>query len=183
SDLTLLLAWNERMNLTGARSADDILDRHLADTCALLPHLPPGPGRLVDVGAGAGFLGVGLAILRPDLEGALREPVGKKHAFLRAVGRELALRNLEPRAERLAFHVERDDFAPFDMAVSRATWPPPEWLERARALLRPGGLPAAYEGRAPLALPAGFERIPYRVGVRSGALILGSFPLDAGKRA
>jgi 16S rRNA (guanine527-N7)-methyltransferase len=181
--LQLLLPWNERVNLTGARSADAILDRHLADTFALLPHLPAHPCRLADIGAGAGFLGVGIAILRPDVECILLEPVAKKHAFLRAVARELPLRNLDPRAERLAFHVEREDFVPFDVAVSRATWPPLEWLERARPLLRPGGLAVAYEGREPIALPAGFERASYRIGSRAGSLVLGSFVLDAGKRA
>ena len=60
--LALLLPWNARVNLTGARSAREILDRHLADTFALVPHLPAGAHRLVDVGAGAGFLGVGVAL-------------------------------------------------------------------------------------------------------------------------
>ncbi len=181
--LGLLLSWNERVNLTGARSAAEILKRHLADTFALLPHLPPERCRLADVGAGAGFLGVGVAILRPDVECVLLEPVGKKHAFLRAVVRALGIPNLEPRAERLAFHVDRPDFVPFDVAVSRATWPPLEWLERARGLVCAGGLVVAYEGREPIAVPAGFRRAPYRVGGRSGVLILGSFPLDAGKGA
>jgi 16S rRNA G527 N7-methylase RsmG len=103
----------------------------------------------------------------------LLEPIGKKHAFLRAVARELPLPNLEPRAERLENHLAREDFELFDVAVSRATWPPLEWLDRARALLRPGGLVAAYEGREPVALPTGVSRFTYRVGPRSIALLLG----------
>jgi 16S rRNA (guanine527-N7)-methyltransferase len=170
--LTLLLPWNLRVNLTGARSADEILDRHLADSFALLPHLPADSFRLADVGAGAGFLGVGVAALRPDARCVLLEPVGKKHAFLRAVARELPLPNLEPRAERLEIHLARPDPTLFDVAVSRATWPPLEWLDRARPLLRPGGLAAAYEGREPVALPPGVSRSPYRVGSRAGALLL-----------
>jgi 16S rRNA (guanine527-N7)-methyltransferase len=178
----LLLPWNERINLTGARTAAEVLDRHLADAFALVPHLPAERCRLADVGAGAGFVGVGVAILRPDIHCVLLEPVGKKHAFLRAVSREVGLPNLEPRAERLAFHVERPDFVLFDVAVSRATWPPPEWLEHARALVRPGGLGVAYEGREPLGLPDGCERIPYRAGGRAAALVLRRFPLDAGNQ-
>jgi 16S rRNA (guanine527-N7)-methyltransferase len=170
--LALLLPWNLRINLTGARSADEILDRHLADGFALLPHLPAGPFRLADIGAGAGFLGVAVAVLRPDARCLLLEPIGKKHAFLRAVARELPLPNLEPRAERLELHLARPDFAAFDVAVSRATWPPLEWLDRARPLLRPGGLAAAYEGREPMPLPSGVSRFTYRVGSRSVALLL-----------
>jgi 16S rRNA (guanine527-N7)-methyltransferase len=172
--LALLLPWNERVNLTGARSADEILGRHLADSIALVPHLPAGPFRLADVGAGAGFLGVAIAILRPAAHCVLLEPIGKKQTFLRAVARELPLPNLEPRGERLEVHLASSGFAPFDVAASRATWPPLEWLERARPLLRPGGLAAAYEGREAVALPAGVRRVPYRVGARSGALLLWS---------
>jgi 16S rRNA (guanine527-N7)-methyltransferase len=170
--LALLLPWNLRVNLTGARSADEVLDRHLADAFALLPHLPAGRFRLADVGAGAGFLGVAVAALRPDAHCVLLEPIGKKHAFLRAVARELPLPNLEPRAERLENHLARPELALFDVAVSRATWPPLEWLERAPALLRPGGLAAAYEGREPVALPPGVSRFTYRVGPRAVALLL-----------
>jgi 16S rRNA (guanine527-N7)-methyltransferase len=170
--LALLLPWNLRVNLTGARSADEILERHLADTFALVPHLPAGPFRLVDVGAGAGFLGVGIAVLRPETRCVLLEPIGKKHTFLRAVARELPLANLEPRAERLEAHLASPDFVPYDVAVSRATWPPLEWLERARPLLRPGGLAAAYEGREEAPLPPGVRRVPFRVGSRTGVLLL-----------
>jgi 16S rRNA (guanine527-N7)-methyltransferase len=171
--LALLLPWNERVNLTGARSADEVLDRHLADTLALVPQLPAGAFRLVDVGAGAGFLGIGVAVLRPDAHCVLLEPVGKKHAFLRAAARELPLPNVEARAERLEEHLARPDFTPFDVAASRATWSPLEWLERAMPLLRAGGLAVAYEGRTPAeCLPAGVERVAYQVGARSGALLL-----------
>ena len=170
--LGLLLPWNLRVNLTGARSAGEILERHLADSFALLPQLPGGAIRLADVGAGAGFLGVAVAVLRPDAHCVLLEPIGKKHAFLRAVARELPLPNLEARAERLEIHLARPDFRPFDAAASRATWPPLEWLERAGPLLRPGGLAAAWEGKETVVLPEGVRREAYRVGSRTGALLL-----------
>lgn len=170
--LALLLPWNLRVNLTGARSVDEILERHLGDSFALLPQLPAGALRFIDVGAGAGFLGVGVAALRADVHCVLLEPVGKKHAFLRAVARELPLPNLEPRAERLESHLPSSGFEPCDVAASRATWPPLAWLARARPLLRPGGLAVGYEGREPLELPPGVTRVPYRVGNRAGALLL-----------
>jgi 16S rRNA (guanine527-N7)-methyltransferase len=170
--LALLLPWNLRVNLTGAASAEEVLDRHLADAFALVPHLPAGRFRLVDVGAGAGFVGVAVAVLRPDARCVLLEPVGKKHAFLRAVARELPLPNLEPRAERLEIHAARPEPEGYDVAVSRATWPPLEWLERARALLRPGGIAVAFEGKERPELPRGAERVPYRAGDREAALLL-----------
>ena len=54
----LVLGWGERINLTGARTAEALADEHLADALALLPHLPRGAFRLVDVGSGAGLPGV-----------------------------------------------------------------------------------------------------------------------------
>lgn len=171
--LALLLPWNARVNLTGARGAAEILERHLADAFALVAQLPPDSRRLVDVGAGAGFLGISAAILRPDLHCVLLEPIGKKHAFLRAVVRELALRNLEPRGERLEAHLREPGLAPYDVAVSQATWPPATWLDKARPLLHSGGLAVAFEGREPAEeLPPGTRRLPYRVGARSGVLLV-----------
>jgi 16S rRNA (guanine527-N7)-methyltransferase len=172
SYLALLLPWNARVNLTGARDAGEILDRHLADTFALIPQLPLGAFRLLDVGAGAGFLGVGVAIFRPDAHCVLLEPVGKKHTFLRAVARELPLRNLEPLAERLEAHCGRPGFVRYDVAASRATWPPAEWLERARAVVRLGGLAVAFEGREPAPLAPGVRRVPYGFGERRASLLL-----------
>jgi 16S rRNA (guanine527-N7)-methyltransferase len=168
--LALLLPWNARINLTGARSAGEILDRQLADGFALAAHLPDPCLRLVDVGAGAGFLAVACAILQPSVRTTLLEPNGKKHTFLRAVARELPLPQLDPRRERLEEHLARPDFAPYDVAVSSATWAPAEWLERARPLLAPGGTAIAFATRD--AEIAGAQRIPYRIGDRERALLL-----------
>jgi 16S rRNA (guanine527-N7)-methyltransferase len=168
--LSLLLPWNERVNLTGARSAREILDRHLADGFALAAHLPEPCARLVDVGAGAGFLGVACAVFRPAVRSTLLEPNGKKHTFLRAAARELPIPQLNPRRERLEEHLASPDFAPYDVAVSSATWAPAEWLERARPLLKPGGTAIAFATRD--AEVPGARRIPYRIGDREHALLM-----------
>jgi 16S rRNA (guanine527-N7)-methyltransferase len=170
--VALLLPWNDRVNLTGARSAAEVIDRQLADAFALVSQLPPGSLRLLDAGAGAGFLGITAAILRPETHCVLLEPIGKKHAFLRAVARELPLPNLEALAERLEDHCRRPDLQPYDVAVSQATWPPAEWLERAHGALRPGGIAIAFEGKTPGAVPREARRVPYLVGARRGALLL-----------
>jgi 16S rRNA (guanine527-N7)-methyltransferase len=172
--LGLLLPWTARVNLTAARDAETIVAAHLADGVALLRQLPPAAHRLVDVGAGAGFVGVTLAVLRPDARCVLLEPAMKRYAFLRAVARELLLPNLEPRAERLEDHLARPDLVPYDVAVSRATWPPLEWLAHAPALLRPGGLAVAFEGGRRLALPPGVARVERPDG--RGSLLLQRLP-------
>lgn len=172
--LGLLLPWSARVNLTAARTAEAIVDAHLADGVALLRELPADEARLVDVGAGAGFVGVTVAALRPDMRCVLLEPSQKRYAFLRAVARELPLANVEPLAERLEEHLARTDLEPYDVAVSRATWAPAEWLARAEALLRPGGLAFGYEGGRQGALSPGVERLPRPDG--RGSLLLRRIP-------
>lgn len=172
--LGLLLPWNARVNLTAARSVAELVDDHLGDGVALLGQLAARVARLVDVGAGAGFVGVAVAALRPDVRCVLLEPSRKRYAFLRAVARELPLRNLEPRAERLEEHVALPELAPYEVAVSRATWAPFEWLDRAGRLVRPGGVALGYEGARQAALPPGVERLPRPDG--RGSLLLRRFP-------
>ena len=118
--LDLVAAWNARVNLTGARTAGAILDRHLADGFVLAAHLPADCSTLLDVGAGAGFVSVACAVLRPGLRCTLLEPNGKKHTFLRAVARELPLPGVRALRERLEEHLRREDFEPYDAAVSVA---------------------------------------------------------------
>ncbi|MCP3984308.1 MAG: 16S rRNA (guanine(527)-N(7))-methyltransferase RsmG [bacterium] len=132
---TSLHSWNQRIRLTGASSVEAILGEHVADALPLLRHLPDGPFRLLDVGSGAGFPAIVLALLRPDAQVTMVEPIGKKHAFLRAMIRELPLPNAEALQARIEQLSADDDF---DVAVSRATWPIADWLIRARPGLVPG---------------------------------------------
>jgi 16S rRNA (guanine527-N7)-methyltransferase len=172
--LALLVPWNARVNLTAARDAETLVEAHLGDGVAILGQLPGGPHRLVDAGAGAGFVGVTVALLRPDAHCVLLEPSTKRYAFLRAVARELPVANLEPLLERLDEHAARPDLTPYEVAVSRATWPPLEWLVRAEPLLRPGGVAVAFEGARRLRLPPGVERLERPDG--RGALLLRRLP-------
>ncbi len=163
----LLLEWNRRINLTAARSGDEIRDQHVADSLAVVPHIPDDAERLLDVGSGAGFPGLIIAMARPTLAVTLLEPVHKKRAFLVTAARELGLSRVDARAERLENHTGRD----YDVATSRATWPLPEWLDRARPLVKPGGLIIAMEGRDQHTLPEGATRHPYALGDRTRAIV------------
>lgn len=163
----LLLTWNQRVNLTGARTAAEI-DDHIADCLHLVEHLPV-TGRLLDVGSGGGLPAVVIAIARPELEVTAIEPTHKKHAFLRTAARTLALPNLDAIAERWEDHAGRD----YDVATSRATFELATWLEIGAGFVRPGGLVLGMEGRDQLApLPAGVTRHPYEHGGKTRAILV-----------
>ena len=169
---SLVLEWGARINLTGARTPEALADDHLADALALLPHLPRGPFRFIDVGSGAGLPGVAIALLRQDASGVLLEPTRKKHSFLAHAIRALSLSDrLEARAERLEQHLAEGGRAAYDVAVSRAVWPASEWLSLGGPLLKPVGLLLGVEGRTAGELPPGAVRHSYRLGDRPRAVI------------
>jgi 16S rRNA (guanine527-N7)-methyltransferase len=133
--LALLQTWNARIDLTSARSPEVLVDLMLADAIVLSRRIEPG-ARVVDVGAGAGAPGLALALLRPDVRVTLVELNGKRASFLRTVigtvdRTDVAL--VRARAESLAGR------RAWDVAVSRATLPPTEWLDLATRLAAPGG--------------------------------------------
>ena len=106
--------WRRRINLTGSLSAGELVDHTLESLLAsmLIAH----GARVVDIGSGAGFPGLPLAIARPDLQVTLVEPRAKKCAFLRHVARTLKLSNVgvfEGRIEEVGGQT-------FDVATTRA---------------------------------------------------------------
>ncbi len=139
----LLIRWNERINLTGAKSAGALVAEHFPDAYALAKRLDQ-PARLVDIGSGGGLPALPLSLLRPGLKVRLCEPIAKKAAFLRTAIRELKLADrvaLEARrGEELADELATDVASRrFDVATSRATFAPEAWLVLGRRLVRPGG--------------------------------------------
>ncbi len=170
--LKLLHKWNQRINLSGTRSERSLLELHILDALAIVPHIPARATQLVDVGSGAGFAAVASAIARPDLAVTALEPAHKKHAFLSTVKRELPLANLTPLAVRIEDHLADSSFAPFDVAVSRATWPLLDWLERGSRLVRKGGTVLGMEGATKHALPREASRHEYALTDRTRAIIV-----------
>ena len=96
----LLLKWSAKINLTTITKPEEVITRHFAESMYLSKAMDLR-GRLLDVGSGAGFPGLALKIVAPDLHVVLLEPVGKKRAFLKEVIRECGFEPVEVRAERI----------------------------------------------------------------------------------
>lgn len=150
----LAVTWSQRVDLTAARSADELVDLLLADALAISASRPGRVDeRWFDVGSGIGAPGIPLALISP-VKMTLIEPRTKRVAFLRTAAGSLARPDITVSRSR------SDEFsaASCDVAVSRATLPPPEWLlEGARLathsvwlLLAKAGVPNL-DGRAVLA--------------------------------
>src|SRR5271163_1208799 len=89
--LDLLLKWNARTNLTAIRNPEEIVRRHFGESLFAARHLNPHTSTLLDFGSGAGFPGLPIALLRPDIQVTLAESQNKKATFLREVIRNLKL--------------------------------------------------------------------------------------------
>jgi 16S rRNA (guanine527-N7)-methyltransferase len=88
--LELILKWNARINLTAIRAPEEIVRRHFGESLFVGAHLV-ACGTLLDFGSGAGFPGVPIQLLRPEVQVTLAESHGKKAAFLHEVVRSLNL--------------------------------------------------------------------------------------------
>ncbi len=144
----LLIEWNGRMNLTAVRDPNEMLTRHFLDSLHCLNPMGDLSGqRVVDVGTGAGFPGLVLKIVQPDLALTLVESVGKKCTFLEAVSAELALSDVSV-VNRRAEEIGQDPAlrASFDWALARAVAELRVLAEYLLPLCRIGGHMLAMKG-------------------------------------
>ena len=143
--LELVAKWNRVHNLTSVREPEQMVTLHLLDSLSVLPHLGNAT-RVADIGSGAGFPGVPLAIARPELQVTLVESSHKKCSFLEQVKAELGLANVHVVCER----VERWKPAErFDIVVSRAFAELADFVTQAAHLAAPGGRMLAMKGIYP----------------------------------
>ena len=141
--LELLLEWNEKFNLTAITKKDEIEEKHFLDSIELLKFFDIKGKTLLDVGSGAGFPGIPLAIAEPTAKVTLLEANGKKHSFLIEAVKELKLTNVEVikgRAEELN---KREHF---DVVTARAVKELNILLEICFHFVKVGGCFIAYKG-------------------------------------
>lgn len=127
----LVLEWNSKFNLISKSTEATIWERHIVDSLQLIKYITNEDKILLDLGSGAGFPGVVLAIacqeIYPDLQINLVESIGKKTAFLHAVNEQLNL-NMEIHQER----IEKLNIGKVDVITSRALAALPKLLDYAK---------------------------------------------------
>ncbi len=143
--LALLGKWNKTYNLTAINAPERMLTHHILDSLALTPHVGAGP--LLDVGSGAGFPGIPLAIARPDLRVTLMDASEKKCGFMRQAAIELKLANVTVVHARVESYQTPQKF---NQIVSRAFSELVEFVRVSAHLLAPGGNWLAMKGVHPL---------------------------------
>lgn len=142
----LLLEWNEKMNLTAITEHDEIVGKHFVDSVSFQSLLPEG-AHLVDVGTGAGFPGLPLKIVRPDLTVTLMDALKKRLTFLDRVCEDLSLADVK------TLHMRAEDAGhsplcreQFDAACARAVAALPVLCEYCMPLVKKGGVFLALKG-------------------------------------
>jgi len=156
-----LTQWNRAYNLTAVTDRSEMLNLHLLDSLSVSAALQGE--RIADVGTGAGFPGLPLAVLHPELKFTLLDSNGKKIRFVAHAVRTLGLPNVQAvqsRAEALR------PAAPFDTVLARAVAPLPKLLNAVRTLCGAHTRVVALKGRLPAAelaaLPAGWQLLSSR---------------------
>lgn len=122
--LELLLEWNEKINLTAITDPSQVVEKHFVDSLTLLSHSKIKEGaKVVDVGTGAGFPGIPLKIMRPDVELTLLDSLNKRLNFLGEVcsALEIEAHRVHKRAEEAG--LDKTMRESYDVAVARAVAP------------------------------------------------------------
>ena len=167
--VVLLAQWNQVYNLTAVRDPFAMIDRHVLDSLTALDFL--SGARLLDVGAGAGLPGLVLAIVRPDVQCTLLDPVRKKTRFCAHAAMILGLDNVEVASERLGAHRPTHRYSTM---ISRAALGVADLVAGARPILSATGRIVAMKGPRPEAELDALDRAGLDIRIE---------PVGAGRRA
>lgn len=149
SHYELLTRWNKTLSLTSVRTLEEAVERHYCESIFAACHLPENPVSVADIGSGAGFPGIPIAIVRPECSVVLIESHQRKAVFLKEACRELRnVRVMAKRAEDLA--------ESFNWVVSRAV----RCSDIAEALMRLGRNAELLTGEVGASELPGFEWRP-----------------------
>jgi 16S rRNA (guanine527-N7)-methyltransferase len=129
--MRMLLTWNDKINLTAIRDPSEMLYRHFCESMYAVQAMPLRNGRLADIGSGAGFPGLPIKILAPEIELSLVESNAKKATFLAEVTREMGLSNTRVLVSR--YEELDEELAPLDVVCCRALGEFPKFLSWARS--------------------------------------------------
>lgn len=147
----LLIEWNKKINLTAITDYEEVIQKHFLDSCLLLKKCPKERfeyKKVIDVGTGAGFPGIPLAILLKDTQFTLMDSLNKRIEFLSIVIKELDLTNVQ------LFHGRAEEFGrnenfreQFDFCVSRAVASLPLLLEYCSPFVKVDGSLLLYKSK------------------------------------
>ncbi len=144
--LTLLMEWNEKINLTALKTEEEIIEKHFYDSLLVAKQFKFEEQSLIDVGTGAGFPGIPLKIVFPDLFVTLLEPTEKRVNFLNIVIKELSLTRIVTVNKRAEDYVkEARSF--YDIVTARAVSRLNMLVELCLPLIHVGGTFIALKGK------------------------------------
>lgn len=154
--MDLLLKWQRVHRLVGSADPNWIACHLMLDSLLFLRVLPAASHRVLDLGSGAGFPGVPIALVRPDLDVTLLEGRQRRASFLAALVRELPIANASVRGER-AEAARAELGGAFDAVVMRCVGALTDAMPHAVSFLRPGGVAIASGPPRPDATVGGVE--------------------------
>lgn len=143
--LELLLRWNRKINLTAINTPEECLTRHFGESF-LVSQVTGLEGRLLDIGSGAGFPGLAIKLVAPELEVVLLEPVAKKRAFLKEVARACGMVSVRVESCRLEEFARTARESSFDIITVRAVGGLESLIPLAATLLKTAGCVCLWVG-------------------------------------
>ncbi len=156
----LLLKWNLRMNLTAIRTLEGVVIKHFLDSLSIVEHIQGQ--RIIDIGSGAGFPGIAVALVRPNFQVVLLDAKGKKVQFLRHAIAKFGFENVEVVHQRIQNYSSRGGF---DTVLVRSLGSLSAIAEFALPVLSESGRVIAMKGKRPEAELA-VLKIPCQVEVK-----------------
>jgi len=143
----LLQSWNKKFNLTAIEDDKEIIIKHFIDSLSIYPYVKDKGNNLIDIGTGAGFPGIPVKIVCPDLKVFLLDSLEKRIRFLDEVIKSLDLKDISTAHGRAEDYGNKPEYREkFDIAVARAVAALPVLLEYCVPFVKPGGIFIAMKG-------------------------------------